>query len=136
MGTSNDDHDDTRSGPENRDLGPNADDDDPGAAVANDIDPETPLEEEDIPEELADVLSDPHGRYAVAYLRRNRDPIELPALAKGVVGLMKGEPPETVEDEVSRRVRTWLHHGHIPVLEDYGVVEYDPESRQVRLGGS
>jgi len=51
------------------------------------------------------------------------------------VGLVKSQPPEAVDEEVSRRVRTWLHHGHIPVLEDHGIVEYDPESGKVRLLG-
>jgi len=135
MVTSNDDHDGSRRSPENGNIGPPHEDRDSGPSSGDDVVPESVLEEDDLPEELADVLSDPHGRYAIAYLRRHRDPVELPALARGVVGLVKSQPPEAVDEEVSRRVRTWLHHGHIPVLEDHGIVEYDPESGKVRLLG-
>jgi|AntRauTorcE11898_2_1112593.scaffolds.fasta_scaffold02767_7 hypothetical protein len=92
------------------------------------------LPEDDSPfEDLRDVLSDPYGRAAVTYLYRTEDAVDLDDLAHGVVGLLEDCDPSDVNAESARRVRTWLHHGHLPALERYGVVEYDPDRDRVRL---
>lgn len=89
---------------------------------------------EDTPfDDLRDVLSDPYGRAAVSYLYRTDGPVTLDELTRGVVGLLEDQPPDEVEKENVRRVRTWLHHGHLPTLVEYGVVDYDPDADEVRL---
>ena len=92
------------------------------------------LPEEDSPfEDLRDVLADPYGRAAVAYLYRTNGAVDLDDLARGVLGLVEDCDPGDVNEESVRHVRTWLHHGHLPALERYAVVDYDPESGEVRL---
>ncbi|NHN42696.1 hypothetical protein G9C85_13805 [Halorubellus sp. JP-L1] len=84
-------------------------------------------------EDLRDVLSDPYGRAAVTYLYRTGGTVDLDDLARGCVALLDDSEPEDVGEESVRRVRTWLHHGHLPTLEAYGVVDYDPDADTVRL---
>lgn len=84
-------------------------------------------------EELADILADPHCRHVLDYLRRADGPVEVSALARRVVAAITDTPPEEVADDLRRRVETWLHHGQLPMLAAYDIVEYDPETGLVRL---
>lgn len=94
---------------------------------------DAPFQETDLPEELKDVLADPHGRSALVYLSRREGSVDLDELSRGVVGLVTGESTEEVSDTSARQVRTWLHHGHLPVLDEHGVVAYDSGSGTVTL---
>jgi len=84
-------------------------------------------------ETTAELLSDPHCRCAVEYLRERGEPTDVSSLAANVVARMRGIPVEEAEPDVRRRVQIWLHHGQLPALADHGVVEYDPEDGVVRL---
>ena len=84
--------------------------------------------------ELEEILDDPHCRHLLEYLRREDGPVSESTLARHVVAQITNSPPESVSDEVQRRVQTWLHHGQLPVLDEYGVVEFDAEAGEVRLG--
>lgn len=84
-------------------------------------------------DDLRDVLSDPYGRAAVSYLYQTKGTVGLDDLARGVVGLLEDRDPADVSRESVRRVRTWLHHGHLPTLERFGIVDYDPDADEVRL---
>lgn len=92
-----------------------------------------PIPDADLPGELRDVFEDPHGRSALVYLSRAGGPVDLDELSRGVVGLITDEPPDEVGGTSLRQVRTWLHHGHLPVLDDHGVVAYDFETGRVSL---
>lgn len=85
-------------------------------------------------EELEDVLDDPHCRHLLDYLRREEGPVPEPTLARHVVAQITDSPPEEIDDDVQRRVQTWLHHGQLPVLDEYGVVEFDADAGEVSLG--
>jgi len=84
--------------------------------------------------ELADVLEDPHCRHLLEYLRDEEGPVPEWTLARHVVARITGRPPGDVETEVTRRVQTWLHHGQLPILDEYGAVEFDAEAGEVSLG--
>lgn len=84
--------------------------------------------------ELEEILDDPHCRHLLEYLRREEDPVSVSTLARHVVAQITNSPPESVSDEVQRRVQTWLHHGQLPVLDEYDVVEFDAEAGEVSLG--
>lgn len=84
-------------------------------------------------EETEDLLSDPHCRHLVEYLRERREPVDVERLAAHVVARVRDVPVEAVEPEVRRRVQTWLHHGQLPALSAHGVVDYDAETGTVRL---
>lgn len=85
-------------------------------------------------ERLEDVLDDPHCKHLLDYLRQENDPVDESTLARHVVAQITDTTPEEVADEVQRRVQTWLHHGQLPVLDEYGVVEFDADAGEVSLG--
>lgn len=87
-------------------------------------------------EELADALDDPHCRHLLDILDGEDGPVQEPALARRVVARITGTTSDAVDDDVQRRVQTWLHHGQLPVLDEYGVVEFDADAGEVSLGGS
>ena len=84
-------------------------------------------------EDLAGLLSDPHCRYLLAYLRENANPVSVTEAVQYVVAEVTDTTPEDAPEDVQRRVRTWFHHGQLPALDDHGVIEFDPESGTVTL---
>jgi len=71
--------------------------------------------------------------------------IELLGTAKGHAGVTHDEFASDIDrvaggtgepgGEQRRNVRCRLHHVHLPMLDDAGVVAYDPETKCLRLGG-
>lgn len=88
---------------------------------------------DDATEEIVDLLSDPHCRYLLAYLKRRDEPASVSTASREVVADITDSSPENVPEDVLRRVRTWFHHGQLPTLDDYGVVDFDPETSTVSL---
>ena len=84
-------------------------------------------------EDLAGLLSDPHCRYLLAYLRENANPVPVIEAVQYVVAEVTDTTPEDAPEDVQRRVRTWFHHGQLPALDDHGIIEFDPESGTVTL---
>ena len=82
---------------------------------------------------MADLLSDPHCRHLVEYLRERGEPTDVERLAAHVAARLRDVPVGEIEPDVRRRVQTWLHHGQLPALSAHGVVEYDAETGTVRL---
>lgn len=83
--------------------------------------------------DAADLLSDPHCRQLVEYLRESGEPAGIEQLATHVAARVRGVPVEAIGPDVRRRVQTWLHHGQLPALSEAGVVEYDVDTGTVRL---
>lgn len=74
------------------------------------------------------VLSERQRRYILYHLQEQQQPIPLEEL---IGHLMEQEPDEEqVEsrDEIYNRLLTELHHTHIPMLVDAGIVQYDSET--------
>lgn len=84
-------------------------------------------------DDVADLLSDPHCRYLLKYLREEDSPASVATVTQYVVAEITDTAPEDVSDDVQRRVQTWLHHGQLPALAEHGVVEFDAESGAVAL---
>lgn len=95
--------------------------------------PDGQLLDGEVDGELAEILADPYCWYLVKYLQENEDPVSVETVAKYVVAAMTDTSPDGISTDVRRRVQTWLHHGQLPELDAYGVVEFDPESSTVRL---
>ena len=85
-------------------------------------------------EKLEDVLDDPHCRHLLDVLSKEDGPVPEPALARNVVARITDTPTDDVDDDVVRRVQTWLHHGQLPVLDEHGLVEFDADAGEVSLG--
>jgi hypothetical protein len=82
---------------------------------------------------LQDLLSDPHVRYLIEHLADADEPVNLETLATHVVAGVTDGRPAAVADEDRARVKTFLHHGHLPELARHGIVEFDRESDTVVL---
>ena len=85
-------------------------------------------------EELEEVLNDPHCRHLLDYLHREDGPVPEATLSRHVVAKITDSSPDEVDDDVLRRVQTWLHHGQLPTLDEYGLVEFDADAGVVSLG--
>ncbi|WP_226482053.1 DUF7344 domain-containing protein [Natrinema amylolyticum] len=77
------------------------------------------------------AITSEHRRAVLRSLdRTDGNAIAVSALTDRVAeALRNGEVPD---DERRRRVRTALHHIHLPKLEDSGLIAYDTETGQVR----
>jgi hypothetical protein len=86
--------------------------------------------------EVQGLLSDPHVRYLLQYLRDVNGSVDLSTAALHVAAGVTDTPPDDVPNEVRQRIQTFLHHGHVPALEAHGVLEYDSERNTIMLTGS
>ncbi|MGM0398779.1 MAG: DUF7344 domain-containing protein [Halobacteriota archaeon] len=75
------------------------------------------------------ILANERRRTVIAVLRASSTPISLDALAARVddrtEGLAQGETDRLA------RVAIGLHHTHLPMLAEIGVITYDPETTYV-----
>ncbi|SFR35451.1 DUF7344 domain-containing protein [Halogeometricum limi] len=80
------------------------------------------------------ILRDDRRRAVLRYLATEQTdrPTPLSTLAAFVAAVVYDADEESKSvGEVQSRVRIALHHVHLPVLEDHGVVEYDDANRTV-----
>lgn len=83
--------------------------------------------------ELLRALSHPHRRVALYYLREH-ERASLETLAGCATGWLESGPGRATGVATEyEAVRTQLHHAHLPMLADTGVLTYDVDSREVRL---
>lgn len=82
---------------------------------------------------LSELLADPHCRYLIEYLEAGDDPATLADAATHVVARITDSEPDDVPPDVVRRVKTWLHHGQLPELDEHGIVDFDPDAGTVSL---
>lgn len=78
------------------------------------------------------ALSEKHRRYTLYYLD-DHGVANSEELARHIVVQKSGCRPSAVSDEERKRIQTKLHHQHLPRLKDYGLVDYDKRSKDVRL---
>ena len=84
-------------------------------------------------EPVADLLDDPHCRYLLAYLKRAGEPVPVSEVVQYVVSEITQTPVEEVSPDVQRRVQTWFYNGQLPILDEHGVVEFNPDAGTVVL---
>jgi len=76
------------------------------------------------------ILADERRRLVLDILEGQAGGLRLDELAETVVDRSDGQPGKR---SATNRVRVSLHHKHLPLLEAYGVIEYDHETHWVRL---
>jgi len=77
------------------------------------------------PDERYRLLANDLRRDALAVLEHRSGRVELSEVAAAVAARTDGVDATAADGET--RVETALHHIHLPKLDDFGVVEYDPE---------
>jgi len=71
------------------------------------------------------ILAHERRRVVLSVLEEKGTPIDLEELTESVIEL-------ELETETKRRVMLTLHHRHLPMMAERDVIEYDPETRQIR----
>lgn len=75
------------------------------------------------------ILADDRRRTVIEILRTSSGPVKLDVLATQLFD-RKGESPSTDEESLEH-VAIGLHHNHLPMMADLGIVAYDPETKYV-----
>ena len=81
--------------------------------------------------DIHDILCNQRRRHALDHLRRRREVVSLSELADVVAQRETGQP--TPPADLRQSVYNSLHQTHLPRLDAEGVIDYDPETKQIRL---
>lgn len=76
------------------------------------------------------LLSAARRRHALDVFAIRSGPITLRALAAAVAAREDTDP---ADDDDRRRLEIVFHHVHLPMLAEYGLVEYDVDEKEVRV---
>ncbi|MXV61093.1 hypothetical protein GS429_03265 [Natronorubrum sp. JWXQ-INN-674] len=83
--------------------------------------------------ELFDVFSNARRRLAVQYLKRKGGTCDLAPLVEQVAAWENDTAPDDVTRTQRRRVYISLYQTHLPMLEDHGIVDWDPDDHAIEL---
>ncbi|MCU4924886.1 hypothetical protein OB905_02660 [Halobacteria archaeon AArc-dxtr1] len=83
--------------------------------------------------ELFDVFSNARRRRTVEYLKQTGGSCDLSALVEHVAAWENDLNPDAVSRTQRRRVYISLYQTHLPMLEDHGVVDWDPNTHAIEL---
>ena len=81
-----------------------------------------------------EVLTDSRRRHALYYLNEHRGEVTtLDELARQMEAAESEYSPDTLVEEDYADVRLELYHKHLPQLADYGIINYDSRSKDIRV---
>ncbi|ELY48749.1 DUF7344 domain-containing protein [Natronolimnohabitans innermongolicus] len=83
--------------------------------------------------ELFDVFSNARRRRAVQYLKRQNGSCDLAPLVEQVAAWENDIDAEEVTRTQRRRVYISLYQTHLPMLEEHGIVDWDPDDHTIDL---
>ena len=83
--------------------------------------------------ELFDVFSNARRRRTVQYLKRQGGSCDLAPLVQQVAAWENETDPNEVTRTQRRRVYISLYQTHLPMLEDHGIVDWDPDGHKIEL---
>ena len=83
--------------------------------------------------ELFDVFSNARRRRTVQYLKRQGGACDLAPLVERVAARENDVDPDDVTRTQRRRVYISLYQTHLPMLEDHGIVDWDPDDHTIEL---
>ncbi|WP_049923621.1 DUF7344 domain-containing protein [Halopiger djelfimassiliensis] len=83
--------------------------------------------------ELFDVFSNARRRRTVQYLKQQRGSCDLAPLVEQVAAWENDTDPDDVTRTQRRRVYISLYQTHLPMLEEHGIVDWDPDSHTIEL---
>lgn len=79
------------------------------------------------------VLGNQRRRYALHYLKRHENPVEIGELATQVAAWENDVSVSEVTSQQRKRVYNTLQQAHLPKLDETGFVKYETSSGNVRL---
>ncbi len=82
---------------------------------------------------LFDVFSNARRRRAVRCLKAQSGSCELADLVERVAAWENDVDPDEVTRAQRRRVYISLYQTHLPMLEDHGIVDWDPDAHTIEL---
>ena len=82
---------------------------------------------------MFDLLSSSRRRFVLQYLSQHEGPVPFSELANELAAWENDTDVEEITERQRKRVYVSLYQTHIPKLEEAGVVDYDPDSGEVRL---
>ena len=83
--------------------------------------------------ELFDVFSNARRRRTVQFLKRQGGSCDLASLVEQVAAWENDADPDEVTRTQRRRVYISLYQTHLPMLEDHGIVDWDPDAHAIEL---
>ena len=83
--------------------------------------------------ELFDVFSNARRRMAVRYLKTHNGSCDLAPLVEQVAAWENDVDPENVTRAQRRRVYISLYQTHLPMLEEHGIVDWEPDAHAIEL---
>ncbi len=83
--------------------------------------------------ELFDVFSNARRRRTVQYLKRQGCTCDLAPLVEQVAAWENDTNTDEVTRTQRRRVYISLYQTHLPMLEDHGIVDWDPDAHKIEL---
>ena len=75
------------------------------------------------------LLASERRRILTTILSAQSPPVDLETLAKKIAE--RDIAVETVDDDTVDQMMTILHHKHLPMMADMGILETDPETKQI-----
>ncbi|WP_137291569.1 DUF7344 domain-containing protein [Natronorubrum halophilum] len=83
--------------------------------------------------ELFDVFSNARRRRTVQYLKRRGGNCDLAPLVEQVAAWENETEPDDVTRTQRRRVYISLYQTHLPMLQEHGIVDWDPDDHAIEL---
>lgn len=83
--------------------------------------------------ELFDVFSNARRRRTVQFLKRQGGSCDLASLVEQVAAWENDIPADEVTRTQRRRVYISLYQTHLPMLQDHGIVDWDPDEHKIEL---
>ena len=77
------------------------------------------------PSDRHKLLATERRRVALDILSERGAPVDLEDLAAAIAAREANR--DVADDEAVKQVAISLHHTHLPMLADFGVIDYDPE---------
>ncbi len=83
-------------------------------------------------DQVFELLKSLRRRYAVHYLRRENCTVDLADVTDHVAAWEYNTTPADLLNEQRKRVYISLYQTHIPALANAGVIDYNPETREIQ----
>ncbi|SDD92854.1 hypothetical protein [Natrinema hispanicum] len=79
------------------------------------------------------ILADTRRRYALYHLTRQDAPVSFDNLVTQVAAKETDTEPDAVDNESFNAVASAMHHVHLPMLSERGVVTYEANPGEIKL---